>query len=960
MSTGTLSPEEIKQEEQNTGQHDDLGASDSQANDELGALQGSWDTKFDGKNSGNGKKKFWTKRKKAAGGITGLGIAGIFAVFSILQGPAQLIHASQLLSNFHFAPSQNASSSRIGRLYEYFRTNNDPSKRNVGWTAERLTKRFMGQLADSGIDLNFEGERVDSDGNRILTRRVQSLTVDPANTDAIKRLESLGLKQDEDGVFRFRNSNGTPGKNSLNSKQRRKALYAVVDTLDKGRFSSAITKRMLVARAGVDLHPFKNKLIDEGESLFDTYKQWRTERSEKHKNGVDPPDFELEGKEEDDPSSDDPEDKVNDPGGDELGENIDNAVAELGDEGGGPRSRLNISRSFASKVGGGVVAVAGLLCAVDAVGDSIGEFKQNNINLPMIRMATEIIAMGSQIQTGQDINLDEVGGVVDTLYSEEDGSFFGAAGMQAVAGNEEITGPDTNVKPSYNEHDKPELFNMVDGLPIDPVCAVSDGIGKFVDTITFGLVGDATDALTGAALGTFGTSQDELMTRLLSVLSGDLVDTFAQGSKLGNIAAIGGRLSANSAAIAAGGTEMSPAQFNTALNSFKEQEQARIARLPLKDRLFNLNSGNSLATITLAKMPYLGSYSGLTSAIRNFPDLFGSSFSSLFSLFTPNVSAATTYDFGVPAYGITQDMLDDEDLADPYAIEDQILSNTESYEKYEKCYSTKIDYGTGVISENEDWDPVVLNDPECTDNSDAARRFSMYMFDLVTFKGAACGYGIDEQACSEVGFGAIQSSDGTTQQAPSGSIIGDPYSPGANVQCAAGTTDLGVSSGYSGGEPFEIRLCSLDNLPSSGSSDNPGRSYSVPGANGHAIVNSRMSGAWYALIEAAKADGIDFGTVNSSFRSMAHQQSLCSRNALCRQGNSSQVATPGYSSHQAGVAIDFSNMGSTGSSSSCSQRATHESNPGWVWLRDNASDFGIKQYSGEAWHWDALPAVNRC
>ncbi len=35
-------------------------------------------------------------------------------------------------------------------------------------------------------------------------------------------------------------------------------------------------------------------------------------------------------------------------------------------------------------------------------------------------------------------------------------------------------------------------------------------------------------------------------------------------------------------------------------------------------------------------------------------------------------------------------------------------------------------------------------------------------------------------------------------------------------------------------------------------------------------------------------------------------------------------------------------------------------NANWQWMHDNADTFGFKQYSAEAWHWDALTAASRC
>lgn len=207
-----------------------------------------------------------------------------------------------------------------------------------------------------------------------------------------------------------------------------------------------------------------------------------------------------------------------------------------------------------------------------------------------------------------------------------------------------------------------------------------------------------------------------------------------------------------------------------------------------------------------------------------------------------------------------------------------------------------------------------------------------------------------EQARAELERMEAEASAGQEEERPN--IIGNPRSDGANVECDPRTEDLGVTTAYHRGNPIEIRLCSVLNIPSEGQADNPGGTFSTQEANGHAIVNSRVSTAWYELAEAAEQDGINLRAM-SSFRSHAHQQSLWDNNP-----NPSFVARPGYSSHQAGDAVDFLNMGVKGGAT-CATRATANS-PQYRWLFENAEKFGFYQFAREAWHWDSLPKENRC
>jgi LAS superfamily LD-carboxypeptidase LdcB len=141
-----------------------------------------------------------------------------------------------------------------------------------------------------------------------------------------------------------------------------------------------------------------------------------------------------------------------------------------------------------------------------------------------------------------------------------------------------------------------------------------------------------------------------------------------------------------------------------------------------------------------------------------------------------------------------------------------------------------------------------------------------------------------------------------------------------------------------------ILLCQLSSI--SGSGDGP----SGATVGGGVVVNKQVAAAFQAMGEAAKAAGVPLS--GSSFR----LEDSCSGT-----GNGTACAKPGQSPHQIGIAIDFSNIHTKGgSTTSCSGRVTDPARE-WGWLHAHAaSEFGIKQYSYEAWHWDASNLPNRC
>jgi hypothetical protein len=103
------------------------------------------------------------------------------------------------------------------------------------------------------------------------------------------------------------------------------------------------------------------------------------------------------------------------------------------------------------------------------------------------------------------------------------------------------------------------------------------------------------------------------------------------------------------------------------------------------------------------------------------------------------------------------------------------------------------------------------------------------------------------------------------------------------------------------------------------------------------------------LLTAARNDGIDLG--GWGYRSNVRQIEL--RMAHCGTSEyaiwempasacSPPTARPGQSNHERGLAIDFTYNGGS---------ITTRSNPGFVWLADNAARFGFVNLPSEPWHW---------
>lgn len=217
----------------------------------------------------------------------------------------------------------------------------------------------------------------------------------------------------------------------------------------------------------------------------------------------------------------------------------------------------------------------------------------------------------------------------------------------------------------------------------------------------------------------------------------------------------------------------------------------------------------------------------------------------------------------------------------------------------------------------------------------------------------------DKSALSDRDKAGIEGegADSTAGAAPTTEINeADLFKDSTDIACAEGSKDVGVHTAYHAGNSYKIRLCALEDMPSTSEDSTPGNSFYIEGADGKALVNSRVSQNFVNLVKAAKADNIPM-KANSSFRSMEHQTQLCNGDGGCSSGNYTTVAKPGTSNHQAGVAIDFAMANQSKyslSRSNCVNIKGVCSAPGdkvWEWLKKNASKYGLKQYSNEFWHW---------
>lgn len=125
----------------------------------------------------------------------------------------------------------------------------------------------------------------------------------------------------------------------------------------------------------------------------------------------------------------------------------------------------------------------------------------------------------------------------------------------------------------------------------------------------------------------------------------------------------------------------------------------------------------------------------------------------------------------------------------------------------------------------------------------------------------------------------------------------------------------------------------------------------IPGAGGNIRIATSILPAVTAMLDAARAQGVELLPISSGWRDPQVQIALRKQNCPDWQNSNANecsppTAKPGRSNHEKGEAIDFGNMCfSPRGSTSC------PGNRRWEWLKANAAKYGFKPLASEAWHW---------
>ncbi len=564
----------------------------------------------------------------------------------------------------------------------------------------------------------------------------------------------------------------------------------------------------------------------------------------------------------------------------------------------------------------------------------------------LVKAAESVYAWADGQKQGQ-VPLAGIGAVASKLDNSQE-SFVNSAGAQQASG-QPITGPGlsdeakpTNTPPGGNVG---KALNFFLGIPkIEEACSyiLKPGVqfavaGAGVVLLVGAVLTPGVNVTVGAVVGSIvaggavvfaGIAGKALAVHVVSQMAHTAISANASPLAWGNYMSGGTKIIADNACFSAGCKQLTPAE-NVALETVIHQERLALDKKKgLAWRLVDTNNPRSVLTQSLFAIP--SSPSGMLAQINHF---FGTIFSpakfalssgrlALATVSPPTAFAADPVDpvTGQPFVGIPLNAPTWPVLENAKYIEANLATFKS---KYDKCYG----------GSSEDYAQRIIDGPNSKCDNLAgdidAQRYGQYKADQMVIHGIM-RLKNKNPLLTAAGVGGSSTTAGGTID------LNTVFQPSDNIGCSPGTNEVGNHTGYHNEAPIQIKLCTLPNLASSSRESSPGDPYYINGANGLALVNSRASGAFLALATAAKAANLPIAAT-STFRTMQHQQDLFNGDS-----GGAEVAPPGKSNHQMGLAIDFS----------CNGSLVSRGDQCFAWLSQNAGTYGLKGLlPNEPWHW---------
>ncbi len=697
---------------------------------------------------GNFKKR--AKRNVAGILIVSLLGGGGYAGFSIVQGPLEVMHLSQILQR-PMAGQEQDSENRTKGLLRFARSGNIGETR-LSALGSRSAAKTTEKLKAIGVNVTETTGAGRPTAYEIDTRKFDpGKPIDRALKDFLK--DNPQVSSDNVSITRQGGRNGgiievrSPNGGALDDKTSRAVQKGVISKLVEGKrlgkLTTAIKARPVVRFTGTfsALHPWekaKIRSIEAAKRFDEARRAKKGQRSAKAQARVE----RIQGK-------------------------LKPAA--------GPAA---------------VVSLAQLgICLAKDIAHETPLLTNENVVAPAEDTALQFISMGEQERSGQDFHITQPGAVVSTFKDKNGKSIWDSKALNALANADEGNGQeaDPDIKTSFSskspEADVDRALNKVGGQAIcsttGQIIGGALGVAALIAAIPTGGASEAAVFAAFTAVGAAATvgAAAAAATFIPKLLADDPPIKNLAGPALGTIGAYGSEALGNNFYMKSGGAELGQNARTEIEKRTQLAERQDFESKSFVGRVFDVKDYRSLAsrTIDTTDPDPVTNVSNIASGLVNMP----SSASKVFATFTPKALAADTrgsYDFGFPKYGFSAEDINNPLMEDPYENAEKaatILSNDSYVKRARKCFGVDIqrdDSGKLAVNvaKNPEGDPELevipstsdYIDANCAEGSDDWLRVRLFIFDSRTMEAYSC-YDGDNDAC--VG---VEGDDQATANAP--------------------------------------------------------------------------------------------------------------------------------------------------------------------------------------------------
>lgn len=443
-----------------------------------------------------------------------------------------------------------------------------------------------------------------------------------------------------------------------------------------------------------------------------------------------------------------------------------------------------------------------------------------------------------------------------------------------------------------------KVFEVAGGLVGDAAGAAFGFLDKFC-----GLPGNEVIPVAGAYCALrdpISNAIKELADAITNSLIPNPFSANMSGGRTFNMMAAGANVAGNDACSQMGCGAVDKKFVADVINERQKEELRQFRQKPIYARVFDGKDEYSLVSRVAMAIPFSYGSSAQNSFANLMSNPLGGLFSSFGNLFSSRYSYAAANEKTVDAFNIGTVGFPANAIPDDLEAYWDNNDCEKNIEEWQKAAAEKQNDQTGM--------PVHEKPNVCLLIKNSVANMGGFMDSSLLSDD-------DKKHVGSSGSGSSSATDTASETIDMANL----YKDSSNIACAAGSRDIGVQDGYHAGQKVKVRVCAIDEVPETGEQSE------LRGANGKLLVNSRLSAFYVKLIKDAKQGGTQGISAQEGFRTMSRQQQLFA------QYGSGRAARPGYSNHQMGLAVDWSD-GMIG------------------YLQKNPH--GLKAtVSGEPWHW---------